>query len=439
MRRMHRNVKAASVGAGLALLLVLAAYFYFGNTTGSEQQRIQATTLPQPAAPATVERGAYLARLGNCALCHTARGGTAYAGGVGVETPFGTVFSSNITPDKAQGIGAWSAQDFWGALHEGRSRDGHLLYPAFPYTSYTHVTHEDSDALYSYLQTVPASQSGNVAHTVRWPFNTQAALAVWRSVGFTPASQAAAPVATESAEFLRARGAYLVLGLGHCAQCHSPRNFLGAIKDSAALSGGTLATGNWYAPSLLDPREAAVAHWSVADIVSLLKTGTSAQGQANGPMADVVLHSTQYLTDQDAQAVAHYLQTLSQPEARPAPDLPKPQTTAMPAKAAALYDKHCADCHGKSGEGQAGAYPALASNRAVNRSDTHNLVQMLLYGAYAPATQGNPRPYGMPPFVLLLGDQELAAVLTYIRGSWGNTGAAVSEFDINKALRHQHP
>jgi mono/diheme cytochrome c family protein len=229
MRRMHRNVRAVSVGAGLVLLLVVAAYFYLGKAPDSGHHGTQEKTLQPPATPATVDRGAYLARLGNCALCHTARGGDAYAGGVGVETPFGTVFSSNITPDKAQGIGAWSAQDFWGALHEGRSRDGHLLYPAFPYTSYTHVTREDSDAIYSYLQTLPASQASNVAHAVRWPFNTQAALAVWRGLGFTPSSQAAVPVVAQSADFLRARGAYLVMGLGHCAQCHSPRNFLGAI------------------------------------------------------------------------------------------------------------------------------------------------------------------------------------------------------------------
>jgi mono/diheme cytochrome c family protein len=378
--------------------------------------------------------------LGNCAACHTARGGEPYAGGRPIETPFGTIFSSNITPNKQAGIGQWNAQDFWRAMHHGESKDGHLLYPAFPYTSYTHVTREDSDVIFGYLQTVQASAQANMPHALRWPFSTQTALAVWRTLNFSPAETATTPPPSGAADEAskRRRGAYLVQGLGHCEQCHSPRNFVGGIKDTNAFSGGTLATDQWYAPSLLDVNEASVSQWDRAQIVALLKTGSALQGQANGPMAEVVLHSTQYLSNEDADAVAAYLKALPITGKTTEGTVKTLQTRLTP-KGEKLYETHCAECHGKTGMGQEGAYPALANNRVVNRTDVHNLVQIVLHGGFAPATQGNPRPFGMPPFMLQLSDPELAALLSYVRGSWGNTGSAVSEFDINRARKPQQP
>ncbi|MFZ3128542.1 MAG: c-type cytochrome [Rhodoferax sp.] len=386
-----------------------------------------------PVAETSVARGAYLARIGNCALCHTARGGEPYAGGKGIATPFGSVYSSNLTPDKNQGLGLWSPQDFWRALHDGESRDGHLLYPAFPYTHYTHVTREDSDALYAYLQTLPASARPNAPHALRWPFSTQLALRVWRWLNFSPAD-AATPAAEANPTPQWTRGAYLVQGLGHCSACHSSRNALGAISKQQTFAGGMLPESNWYAPSLRSPQEAGLANWSTGDIVALLKTGQAPAGSVSGPMAEVVHHSTQYLTDTDAAAMATYLQSLASPGALAA----APRAVSLaPAKGsaqgAALYDQHCAQCHGKQGQGQPGAYPALAGNRAVTMANPSNLVQIVLYGGYAPSTQGNPRPFGMPPFQLRLSAQELAAVLTYIRTAWGNTGRSVEEFDINQS------
>ena len=380
-------------------------------------------------APATAEqvaRGAYLARAGNCAACHTVRGGVPYAGGRGIETPFGTVFASNLTPDPTHGIGQWTPAQFWRALHHGRSRDGRLLYPAFPYTSTTLVTRADSDALLAYLQSLPPVAQTTPPHALRWPFSTQAALAVWRTLYFSPTgfqADISRPAAWN-------RGAYLVRGLGHCAACHSERNALGAMRDAPDLAGGLIPMQNWYAPSLASSAEAGVAHWPDAEVVRLLKTGVAAQGSATGPMAEVVLGSTQYLSDTDLAAMATYLKTLDT-EAPPAPatKLPPPPQPGD-ATAAKLYEQHCADCHGARGEGIPGAYPALADNRAVTMASPVNLVQIVLHGGFAPATQGNPRPFGMPPFMLTLNEQEVAAVLTHIRTHWGNQASAVSELDV---------
>ncbi len=388
-------------------------------------------------APELTDQGAYLARAGNCMACHTARGGSPFAGGRGIVTPFGTVFSSNITSDTAAGIGSWSSTEFWQAMHHGRSKDGRLLNPAFPYTSFTQVTRADSDALFAYLQTVPPSKQRNISHALRWPFGTQSALAVWRALYFTPAAYQHDAAQTVDWN----RGAYLVGGLGHCGACHTPRNALGATKDKFALAGGMIPMQSWYAPSLRSNLEARVADWSPQDIVALLTTGMTPRGSATGPMAEVVLNSTQYLSSTDLRAVTVFLKSLAAPdktnrtaEATQNTAL-KPQNEAsssLPSNGAKLYDTHCVQCHGEQGEGIVGAYPPLARNRAVTMTETSNLVQMVMYGGYAPATTGNPRPFGMPPFVLLLNDQNTAAVLTYIRSAWGNRARPVTELEVNR-------
>lgn len=384
---------------------------------------------PTPAAmPEQVARGAYLARAGNCMACHTARGGPSYAGGRGIATPFGIVYAGNLTPDAETGLGRWTAAHFWRALHHGRSMDGRLLYPAFPYTSTTRVTRADSDALFAYLQSLPPVRQAAPAHQLRWPFNTQAALAVWRALYFRPDTYRPDPAQSQEWN----RGAYLVGGLGHCSACHSARNVLGAGGDPLDLSGGLIPVQSWYAPALNSAAEAGVADWPLDDIARLLKTGTAPRRSVSGPMAEVVQHSTQYLNDADLSAMARYLKAL--PPAEPPADTdrraaPDAQVAARGAK---LYARHCAQCHGERGEGVAGAYPALAGNRAVNLPQTANLVQMVLYGGFPPATAGNPRPYGMQPFVLQLDDRDIAAVLTHLRTSWGNQGAEVSEFEVNR-------
>jgi mono/diheme cytochrome c family protein len=417
------NATARALLAVLLLALtVFAAWVAWAN-------RLQ----PQPPAPPAppiagfaaerIERGAYLARAGNCMACHTTRGGTPYAGGRGIETPFGVVYAGNLTPDPQTGLGTWSADDFWHALHQGRSKGGRLLYPAFPYPAFTHVTRADSDALYSYLQSLPPVRQANLPHDLRWPTNQAWALAVWRALFFKP--EPFQPDSTQDAVWNR--GAYLVQGLGHCASCHAPRNAMGATLSTPSLDGGLMPAQGWHAPGLGGQLEA-------ADLVQLLRTGQSPRGAALGPMAEVVLHSTQHLTDADLQAMARYLGTQPEPvdhaevQAR-AKDAPTPERLQL---GAALYTQHCASCHGEQGDGQ-GLYPPLKGNRSVNLAAPHNVLQAIRQGGFAPNTAANPRPFGMPPFGHVLTDAELAAVATHIRRSWGNAAPAVTELQVLKA------
>ncbi|MDR6856335.1 cytochrome c [Variovorax guangxiensis] len=411
----------------LAALLIAAALGLVAlNLRGEEP--LPETPAAFNATPAQVERGRYLALAGNCAGCHTTRGGAPYAGGVGIETPFGTVFAGNLTPHQEAGIGRWSAAHFWRALHNGRSMDGRLLYPAFPYPSFTRVTREDSDAIYAYLRTVPPAPTPNTAHKLRFPYDTQAALAVWRALFFAPGSFVADPAKPPEWN----RGAYLVEGLGHCIACHGTRNVLGATEEKLGLSGGLIPVENWYAPSLNAKREAGVADWDTPHVVALLKNGTSPRGSVMGPMADVVFRSTQHLSEADLNAMAVFLQQLPEAKAAdtPAPASPVRRDAGVMARGAKIYDQQCAYCHGDTGQGAEGAYPALAGSRAVNMSSAVNLVQVLRHGGFLPSTAGNPRPYGMPPFGHVLDDDGIAAVLSYIRGSWGNDAPPVTRAQI---------
>ncbi|MDY0056378.1 MAG: cytochrome c [Methyloversatilis sp.] len=407
-----------------ALLLATSAAVYLALQPAPDQPVAAAGSEDRAA---QLARGEYLARAGNCMACHTAPGGTPWAGGRAMDTPFGTIYTSNLTPDPKTGLGQWTADDFWKALHEGRARDGRLLYPAFPYTSYTRVTRADADAIWAWLQTLPAAEQPNRPHALRFPYDTQAALLAWRALYFKPGVYVAD--ATKSEDWNR--GAYLVQGLGHCSACHAPRNALGASSDPDALAGGLMPVQNWYAPSLTSPHEAGVADWAKEDIVALLRDGISSQASAAGPMAEVVFGSTQYLSPADLDAMAVYLKSL------PVTQSVKAEVTGVHdelrrERGAQLYAEHCADCHGERGEGKPGIWPALAGNRAVTMDPPANTVRMVLGGGYAPATRGNPRPYGMPPFAAALSDDEVALVVSHIRGSWGNTAAAVSSLDVQR-------
>jgi mono/diheme cytochrome c family protein len=413
-----------ALGALLALLVLAGGVIVALNLRGEDALDDAAPT-SATAAPELVQRGEYLARAGNCMGCHTDRGGAPYAGGRGIDTPFGTIYSPNLTPDMATGLGSWSAGHFWRALHNGRSRDGRLLSPAFPYTSYTLVTRADSDALYAYLRSLPAVTQPNRPHAMRFPYGTQAALAVWRALYFKP--EAHTPDASQTAAWNR--GAYLVRGLGHCTACHGHRNALGATGGTLDLSGGLIPVQNWYAPSLSDPQEAGVSHWSPQETATLLKAGVSPRASVLGPMAEVVVGTTQHLRDDDLLAMAEYLRSLPPTRSRvtrlegPAPDL---------ARGAQLYGLHCAGCHGEKGEGAKGIYPALAGNRAVTMATPANLVRVLMEGGFTPSTAGNPRPFGMPPFAGVLGDDDIAALLSHVRSAWGNQAAPVSAFEVSR-------
>ena len=406
---------------------LLAAAVAWMNVRGEDD------TPSGPLARDAAERGAYLARAGNCIACHTPRGGTPFAGGRAIETPFGTVYSSNLTPDAATGIGAWSPSQFWRALHNGRSRDGRLLYPAFPYPNYTLVTREDSDAIFAYLRSLAPVARPNTPHDLRWPYSTQAALAVWRAMYFSPGMFE--PEAAKPAEWNR--GAYLVKGLGHCSACHTARNALGASSDMMDLSGGVIPMQNWYAPSLASRDEAGVGDWDAAQVKRLLRTGVAPRGTVLGPMAEVVLQSTQYLGDADTHAMTIFLKDLPQHEGEQS--RAPPLAARVAEQGARIYRDRCAQCHGDNGEGVPGAYPVLAGNRAVNLPVTANLVQVVLGGGFPPATAGNPRPFGMPPYATVLSDSDVAAVLSHIRMSWGNQSGGVSELAVTQQRSSTSP
>jgi mono/diheme cytochrome c family protein len=377
--------------------------------------------------PDNIARGAYLARAGDCMACHTARGGAAYGGGRAIETPFGRLYAPNITPDRETGIGAWTADEFWGALHNGKSRDGRLLYPAFPYTNYTRVTRPDSDALFAYLRSVAPARQPNHAHELRFPYDQQLTLAGWRLLYFKPG------VHTVDARHDAAwnRGAYLVEGLGHCSACHSSRNTLGAAEGP--LTGGLIPMLGWYAPSLASDAEAGLGSWDKAEIVQLLKTGASPRATVFGPMAEVVAKSLQHLSDADVAAMATYLKSLPATPA-PARDDPAvdPRLEPVLAQGRKLYEGYCLDCHGADGKGASPAYPPLAGNRALTMDESVNAIRIVLNGGFAPGTAGNPRPYGMPPYSHLLNDEEVAAVVSYLRASWGNRAPPVTGAQVNR-------
>ncbi|WP_280156286.1 cytochrome c [Piscinibacter sp. XHJ-5] len=424
---MSRRRLGLAIAAVLGLLVAAAVLIAVLNLR--DEPKVDDAAPALAATPALVERGAYLARAGNCGACHTARGGAPYAGGPGVETPFGTVYASNLTPDTKTGIGAWSAAHFWRAMHNGRSRDGRLLYPAFPYPNFTQITREDSDALYAYLRSLAPVPQPNKPHALRFPYDSQLSLAVWRALFFSPGTHKADP--TRTAEWNR--GSYLVHGLGHCNACHGGRNILGATSGKLELGGGLIPMQSWYAPSLVSPAEAGVASWSTPEVVALLKSGVAPKGSVLGPMAEVVYRSTQFLSDTDLQAMAVYLRALPQQQP-PVDDEVKKRDPALMQRGARLYDQNCAQCHGERGEGSPGAYPALAGNRAVTMDAPANLVRIVIYGGFLPATAGNPRPFGMPPFSQQLDDNDVAAVLSYIRGSWGNNASMVLPIE---ALRYR--
>ena len=386
---------------------------------------------PLEVTAAQIERGEYLARIGNCAGCHTARGGQAYAGGRAVDTPFGAIYASNLTPDKDTGIGAWTSGAFYRAMHEGRSRDGRLLYPAFPYPNITLTTREDSDAIFAYLmnRVKPLSQA-NTANTLSFPFNNQFALAAWRTLYFKRGEFQPEP--SQSADWNR--GAYLVQGLAHCGACHSTRNALGAPVAGHAYDGAMMPGNDWYAPSLTAASEASVADWSLTEITAWLKNGATPKASALGPMAEVIFQSTRYANDADLLAMATYLKALPSVEPSRASSAPSKLITQHKSDGVgmALYAKHCANCHGKNGEGKTDAFPALAGNRAMLMANATNVISIIIKGGFAPATSGNPRPYGMPPYYHLLSDTDIAALATHIRDSWGNTGSAVTELDMVK-------
>jgi mono/diheme cytochrome c family protein len=382
---------------------------------------------PDPQAFAQIENGRYLATAGDCVACHTAPGGKPFAGGLRIETPFGVLVSPNLTPDRATGIGAWSDEDFYTAMHEGTGPDGKHLYPAFPYPWFTHATRADVMAIRAYLNTLePVGNSVN-SNLLPFPFNIRETMLAWNWLYFTAGEFQ--PNAGKSGRWNR--GAYLVEGLAHCGACHTPKNFLGADKTAQAYQGSALQ--DWYAPNLTNGARKGLGGWSTQDIVDYLKTGHNRMTAATGPMAEVVTRSTSHLTDADLDAIAAYLKDTGSENSNPTPV--SAEEDAMKSGSGLFLD-NCAACHAASGSGVPGLFPTLAKSPAVQSSDATSLIRVVLQGAHSVATNSAPTGPAMPAFGWKLTDPQVAAVLTYIRNSWSNAAPAISASDV-KSLRQK--
>lgn len=391
---------------------------------------------------ALVKQGEYLARAGDCVACHTAKGGKPFAGGLPMETPIGTIYSTNITPDSS-GIGAYSFDDFDKAVRHGVAKDGSTLYPAMPYPSYARVNQADMQALYAYfMKGVEPVAQANKESDIPWPMSMRWPLAMWRWA-FAPAVPDFTPVAGQDP--VVSRGAYLVEGLGHCGACHTPRALtmqekaLSASDSSAFLSGSAPLEG-WIAKNLRGDHKDGLGSWDEAQLVKFLKTGRSDRSAVFGGMSDVIEHSMQYMTEDDLTSIARYLKSL--PAVNPA-DKPHQYDPAVAdalwngddsKRGAAVYIDNCAACHRTDGNGYTRVFPALAGNPVLQSDDPTSLIHIVLKGGTLPATHTAPSTFTMPAFDWRLSDQEVADVVNFIRTSWGNKGGDVTEKDV-KALR----
>ncbi|MFF7708824.1 c-type cytochrome [Pseudomonas sp. NPDC007930] len=382
---------------------------------------------PATAAAPAAERGRYVAIAGDCAACHTdPHGGQPFAGGYALQTPFGKLLASNITMDKATGIGEWTEAQFTRAVREGKGRHGENLYPAMPYNAYVKVSDQDMHDLWAYMQTVAPVRHKVVSNQLPFPFNIRLMMFGWNLMFFD--NRPFTPLAGASAE--ANRGAYLVQGLGHCASCHTAKNFLGG-DSSAYLEGGEL--DGWHAPNITADSYQGIGGWSTEQLVRYLKTGSNHVAVASGPMAEAVTNSTQHMTEADLRAIAAYLQTLpGNPAAKPAP---LPASDPRMQQGANVYSANCAACHNSDGKGINELASSLAGNPGIQAHNPQSLVTTVLEGGRGAVTLANPTSGAMPSFAWKLSDGQIAAALTYARNSWGNAAPAVSAEQVAEARK----
>ncbi|MET0290628.1 MAG: cytochrome c [Pseudoxanthomonas sp.] len=435
----------------IAVVVFAAAFLYAKLPT-----RTPAIAGGAPAAgdAALIETGRYLAAAGDCTACHTAPTGASFAGGLPIASPIGTIYSTNITPDKDTGIGDYSLDDFDRAVRHGITPDGGTLYPAMPYPSYIRMTDEDVRAMYAYfMHGVPAVKAENRGTGIRWPLSMRWPLGIWRKT-FAPSPDKpgfdASPYLRDNAgDGKIARGAYLVQGAGHCGSCHTPRAATLNEKaldesGSAYLAGGQVIDG-WLAVNLRGNAADGLGAWSEQDIVDLLRTGRTPHHAVVGQaMADVVEHSTQHLTDDDLHAIAAYLKTLPATSSNPSSF----QADASTAKAlqagindsrgAELWVDSCAACHRTDGQGYARVFPSMPGNSTVLAGDPTTLVRLILSGSMMPSTRTAPSNLGMPGFAERLSDEEVAQLATFVRNGWGNKASAVDAAQVKRVRGTLH-
>jgi mono/diheme cytochrome c family protein len=372
-----------------------------------------------------IEHGRYLATLADCTACHTRPdGGQPFAGGRPIETPFGIIVSANITPDPETGIGNWTDEQFDKAVRHGIRADGRRLYPAMPFTFYAKMSRDDVKAIRAYLATIPPVRNPVVSDQLPFPFDIRMSMIAWDTLFFRDGEFK--PDSNKSPEWNR--GAYLVAGPGHCGACHTPKNFLGADKRSQALQGGQVQ--GWFAPDITNDEVHGLGSMSVNDIVTLLKTGHNRLATVTGPMAEEVENASTHFKDDDLKAIASYLKSL--PGDGGSKEKPLDQSDARMVAGKAIFHDTCAACHGLDGEGVANLFPALAEAPTVRSKDPTSAIRVILRGARSVGTKAEPTAPAMPSFGWQLRDDQIAAVATYIRNSWGKAATPVSADDVAK-------
>lgn len=390
---------------------------------------IAALVLPARADDAAAARGRYLALLGDCAGCHTGPKKPAFTGGLAFNTPFGTIYSTNITPDRATGIGAWTADDFYRALHDGVAPGGRHLYPALPYLYFTRISRAESDDLFAYLQTVKPVRRAPTPNRLMFPFNLRFGMIFWNWLYLdrTP------PRIPAKASPQWRRGEYLVNGLGHCAACHTPKDALFGDERSMALSGGLV--DNWFASDITNGGLDGLGKWTQADVQTFLKTGHNRLTTVAGSMKEKITASISQMHPHDIAAIATYLKSTTSPQPPPQ-GAPRPEDMA---RGRGIYGAYCASCHAGNGApapgtAKAGGYPSLAGNTLVLSRDATTLLRIILTGGAAPAAPGQPPTRPMPAFAKL-DDGQVADVTNYIRNSWGNAASPVSATAVHNLRR----
>jgi mono/diheme cytochrome c family protein len=377
----------------------------------------------------TIAHGKALVEAGDCASCHTADPAKPFAGGKKIDTPFGGIFSPNLTPDRDTGIGGWSDADFYGALRYGIDPDGSRYYPAFPYPYFTKLTRPDIAAIRAYLATLTPFQNEAPPPELRFPLNFRVVMRAWNYLFLRPGILE--PDQSKGTDWNRGR--YLVEGLGHCGGCHTPKNIFGADKRGQAFAGGYVQ--GWFAPRLDAAERSGLKSWSVDDIAEYLKSGRNGKSHADGLMAEVVVNATSKMSDADVHAIAVYLKSLP---AGP----PEPAVTARPPEQGMkdgeqIYAHYCRACHEPDGSGAPRIYPPLPANALLQSADPSSTLRVILDGAQTVTTPRAPNTGSMPSYARDLSDQQVADVTNYIRNSWGNTAPLVTPGEVRKARQLQ--
>jgi len=392
------------------------------QSTGNQPAAGQSSDQSSPD-QSLVAKGAYLAKAGDCEACHTTPGHPSFSGGEAIDTPMGSIYPPNITPDKKYGIGAWTDEQFYHTMHDGIGKDGEFLYPAFPYLWFARITRDDVQAIRAYLNTVPPAAVPSKHNTMIFPFNVRLGIAGWNLAFFH--TDTFKPDPKKSPEWNR--GAYLVEGLGHCGDCHTPKNPAMAPDNSRAFAGGDI--DNWYAPNITSDLSEGIGKWSVDELATLFKNGSvEGKGVVVGKMAQVVHESLTYLTDQDRKAIAIYLKDLPPQTSY---DHEHPSAENGPhAAGAAVFVSNCASCHQLDGKGIPNSVPALAGNGLVTAKAPDDVIRVIIGGHLATGTYSP-----MPAPGEHLTDQQIADVADYVRTAWGNAAPVASDTGLVAEIR----